>query len=308
MVCLGTNGQKSATKEELKAFFVEKYKQIFTVLLTRFADLESSQKKGAYTSSAMPATLYLGTTLFTHEPVALSLFLVWIRSEVTTEAMWQDFNAKLATLVNWKATLTQWEEKVLQLTYILIENTYPKPMVPEPKKKKGNVAKESEDNKEKEPKATTGGGDDKKRQPRDARLTSMTWNQLKIQTMWDITLHILGNLCDIKDPPNFSTAISCVSQVVDLMCEAEDRLEITAKAPIPLQQIFLPWILKAVKATHKPLKEKVLELPANVVHKVFRALEFSLLGDEVMSAPLALPPLPTHSTHVERVGVVGGLH
>jgi hypothetical protein len=55
----------------------------------------------------------------------------------------------------------------------------------------------------------------------------------------------------------------------------------------------------------------VLELPANVVHKVFRALEFGLLGDEVMNRPQALPPLlafhtrrlplthsttPTHST------------
>ena len=100
-----------------------------------------------------------------------SLFLVWIRSEVTTEAMWQDFNAKLATLVNWKATLTQWEEKVLQLTYILIEHTYPKPVVPEPKKKKGNV-EESEDNKEKEPEATTGGGDDKKKQSDRPVLTS----------------------------------------------------------------------------------------------------------------------------------------
>ena len=37
----------------------------------------------------------------------------------------------------------------------------------------------------------------------------------------------------------------------------------------------------------------VLELPANVVHKVFRALEFGLLGDEVM----ALLPSPTHCTH-----------
>lgn len=86
--------------------------------------------------------------------------------------MWQDFNAKLATLVNWKATLTQWEEKVLQLTHILIEHTYPKPVVPEPKKKKGNVAEESEDNKEKESEATTGGGDDKKRQSDRPLLTS----------------------------------------------------------------------------------------------------------------------------------------
>jgi hypothetical protein len=35
------------------------------------------------------------------------------------------------------------------------------------------------------------------------------------------------------------------AKVVDLMCEAEDRLEITAEAPIPLQRIFLPWILEA---------------------------------------------------------------
>jgi non-canonical (house-cleaning) NTP pyrophosphatase len=34
----------------------------------------------------------------------------------------------------------------------------------------------------------------------------------------------------------------------------------------------------------------VLELPANVVHKVFRALEFGLLGDEVLYAPLLKRP------------------
>jgi hypothetical protein len=31
----------------VKAFFVEKYEQIFAVLLARFGDLESSQKKGS---------------------------------------------------------------------------------------------------------------------------------------------------------------------------------------------------------------------------------------------------------------------
>ena len=44
----------------------------------------------------------------------------------------------------------------------------------------------------------------------------------------------------------------------------------------------------------------VLELPANVVHKVFRALEFGLLGDEVMNASgLCCPPqhIPSHSTN-----------
>lgn len=35
------------------------------------------------------------------------------------------------------------------------------------------------------------------------------------------------------------------AKVVDLLCEAEDRLDITAEAPIPLQRIFLPWILEA---------------------------------------------------------------
>jgi hypothetical protein len=32
----------------VRAFFVEKYEQIFAVLLARFGDLESSQKKGSF--------------------------------------------------------------------------------------------------------------------------------------------------------------------------------------------------------------------------------------------------------------------
>jgi hypothetical protein len=97
--------------------------------------------------------------------------------------MWQDFSAKLATLVNWKATLTQWEEKVLQLTYILIEQSYPKPVVPEPKKKKGNVAEEAEDSKEKEPET----GDDKKKDR--PLLTSSTSSNVTTPMRYVALLH-----------------------------------------------------------------------------------------------------------------------
>lgn len=62
--------------------------------------------------------------------------------------MWQNFNTKMAALTNWKATLIQWEEKVLQLTYILIDELYPKNVPQESKKKKGNAPDETEEKEE----------------------------------------------------------------------------------------------------------------------------------------------------------------
>jgi hypothetical protein len=37
------------------------------------------------------------------------LFLIWIRSSITTEDMWIAFKDKMQTLLDWKALVTQWK-------------------------------------------------------------------------------------------------------------------------------------------------------------------------------------------------------
>jgi len=142
-----------------------------------------------------------------------SLFLVWIRSEVTTHDMWSEFREKLSQLVEWKAVVTQWEEKVIQLTLILIEHLYPKPEVKNKrgrnsstkKQEEGKGEGESESSLRKEEKKTDVVPDQSvglfsssdqvatrgiTSKPRDVHLTSMAWNQQKIMDMWDIILRI----------------------------------------------------------------------------------------------------------------------
>ncbi len=39
--------------------------------------------------------------------------------------------------------------------------------------------------------------------------------------------------------------MTTVMQTVDLLLDAEDRLDIMKPAPIPVQKVFLPWVLEA---------------------------------------------------------------
>ena len=52
------------------------------------------------------------------------MFLVWLRSPITTDDMWQKVKEKVSGLVDWKAVVTQWREKILQLTCILDHQLY----------------------------------------------------------------------------------------------------------------------------------------------------------------------------------------
>lgn len=40
-----------------------------------------------------------------------ALFLVWIRSEITTQEMWLEFSRKVASLTQWKATVDEWKAR-----------------------------------------------------------------------------------------------------------------------------------------------------------------------------------------------------
>jgi hypothetical protein len=63
------------------------------------------------------------------------LFLIWLRSPITNEKMWQDFHAKFVSLLDLPHAIRGWKDKVLKLTTILCEFYY-KPPPSEGKKNK----------------------------------------------------------------------------------------------------------------------------------------------------------------------------
>jgi RALGAPB N-terminal domain len=52
------------------------------------------------------------------------LFIVWIQSPVTTDAMWQELREKVCTLVEWKSLMVQWKDIMVQLSQIFVELIY----------------------------------------------------------------------------------------------------------------------------------------------------------------------------------------
>jgi len=194
-----------------------------------------------------------------------ALFLVWIRSEITSQEMWLDFSRKVSSLVAWKATVDEWKEKTIQLTYILIDHFYDHGAKEKDAKEKDSKETEKEGHEgEDHPPLKPDVGEaalsvpsprsnpkSPSKQLRDAKLNSIPWTPDKINSMWYTILNILGNLCDIQDPNNFSIAMLCISDVIELLLAEEAQLAVTATPPIPIGVIFLPWILQACTVDEK---------------------------------------------------------
>lgn len=56
------------------------------------------------------------------------LLFIWIASQTTTEDMWLTFKDKIGQLLEWKATVSQWKEKMVQLTHVLNDFFYRIPL------------------------------------------------------------------------------------------------------------------------------------------------------------------------------------
>lgn len=131
-----------------------------------------------------------------------TLFFVWIKSTVTTKEMWGDFQGKISALITWKAVVSQWKEKVVQLTYILkdfIYNVNQVELLVGPKK----------------------GGKVSTNIQRDPKLDAINWDQDRITEIWFIMLDILGNINKIPDPINYEIAMTCQKEIIELLMQAE---------------------------------------------------------------------------------------
>lgn len=165
-----------------------------------------------------------------------ALFFIWIKSEVTTKEMWGEFQQKISSLVHWKSTVSNWKEKLIQLTFILKDFIFASSdieLLTGPKK----VGR-----------ATTS-------VPRDAKLDAINWNEDRITEIWFIMLDILGNINKISDPNNYEIAMSCMREAIELLLQAEqDSLQYDEQPPIPLYGVFLPVLLEGCSNDPRLLK------------------------------------------------------
>jgi hypothetical protein len=107
--------------------------------------------------------------------------------------------------------------KILQLTSVLIATLYESGA-----KKEVSVAQAKKLAKLKEEWARS----DKEQPeiPNEPAINELPWTAAKIKAMWYTQLRILGNVNQITDPFNYTTAVSCCVEVVDLLLTAQDSL------------------------------------------------------------------------------------
>mmetsp|Transcript_16622 Transcript_16622/g.49721 ORF Transcript_16622/g.49721 Transcript_16622/m.49721 type:complete len:1477 (-) Transcript_16622:147-4577(-) len=205
-----------------------------------------------------------------------SLFIVWIQSPVTTDEMWQELREKVCTLVEWKSLLVQWKDIMLQISQILVELIYT-----------SGVRKKTADGESL--------ADDTMLETEVAlihpSLATIPWTESRLHSIWFIFLNVLGNPNSITVPDNYTVAMSCVGDLIELFQRAEYRLAVGTPPPIPLLDVFLPWLFEAVNVDERRNRGRLLgyailcrlfirpssrQVPIEYLAHFFRALKSGL--------------------------------
>ena len=111
-----------------------------------------------------------------------TLYLIWLRCPYTTDEMWVNFSNKISAMVQWKALLDEWKEKVIQLTNIL-KAYYYEPYIKENEHRTRAIRTKTTDSILEQSAFTV-----------DTNLVSINWNKEKIKKAWYTIIHILGIL------------------------------------------------------------------------------------------------------------------
>ncbi len=170
-------------------------------------------------------------------PLMNLLLVTWIRSPVTTEEMWANLSSNLTGLLNWKAVILQWQEKLLFVTGLLLGQFY------------GDAAALNERRK-----TTTFQLSDVAKGPKDPKLLSLDWTNERTYSMWFTLLRLLGNPVNVVVGELFQMAMGCVAAVLELLLEAQRAFFPTLKEgdpPINLFEVFCPWLFDATAVDGK---------------------------------------------------------
>lgn len=186
------------------------------------------------------------------------MFLVWLRSPITTDDMWQKVKEKVSGLVDWKAVVTQWREKILQLTCILDHQLYSQRSVSGTEARTSSPLPTSSNTTPPSPPSPSTLNSSESFAEKgeiaiplkteivvDPKLSSIAWTNESILKNWFIILQILDNPNKIMESENFTVAMTCIQEVIDYLQRTEAANFKSEKPPLDLYEVFTPWLFEA---------------------------------------------------------------
>ena len=200
------------------------------------------------------------------------LFLVWIRSPHTTKEMWLQLSEKLCKMVQWNELLNQWKDKIIQLTQVMVELFF------ESKIK----MKEAEEQRKQSRQLRTMTDITSRNTVinLDISFANKLSDQLKIKDLWYTLLNILGNLNAILSPENFTIAINCCAEVIDIILGTEETFNVDCATIIEIYHIFLPWLLEACSVEEKRNRGRLVAY--STLCKIFCRPQAATLPTEIL--------------------------
>eukprot|EP01104_Vermistella_antarctica_P013879 TRINITY_DN4277_c0_g1_i3.p1 TRINITY_DN4277_c0_g1~~TRINITY_DN4277_c0_g1_i3.p1 ORF type:complete len:1289 (+),score=342.86 TRINITY_DN4277_c0_g1_i3:94-3960(+) len=208
------------------------------------------KQKTAYEmlSKASPYAINTVPIVMANELVK-DLFFTWLQSKATSQEMWSEFQEQVSSLVHWRAVVAEWKYYMVQLTNKVVDLCYV-PLQPP-------VAPTGAKKKKKERSAGSMIVGFKVRtelvlpQSRDPKVEQLTWTGDVVLALWETIVTIIGNVNHILDPGNFSVAMSCLQEVIDLLVLSEAMIGGGQSPPISLFTRFVPWLLEGCRSEEK---------------------------------------------------------
>jgi hypothetical protein len=154
-----------------------------------------------------------------------TILYIWIRTKTRKEQLWKALQDGISSIFHSMEPVIQTKIKVLQLTLVIKDLIYP---FKEKKKKVVKVTKEGDDTPgpPKKPEAAVPKCPDTlpplQEIKRDPPITDMPWTVDEIKFAWTQMLLIFNRVNSIDDPNIHAEAISCITEVVQILMVAEN--------------------------------------------------------------------------------------
>lgn len=171
----------------------------------------------------------------TCEPLVDVMLISFIGSPETSEDLWAYLRDKFGLLLGWKGVVQQWQEKILVLTDLVVQTLYSSG-APVPAGRK-SIRRDTTFAASIGERATSS---------KDTRISSLEWTPESLRAMWFHVLGVLGSPVKITTGELFQTALGCVSQMLDMLIQAElDFCGPDNRPCIDVFEVFCPMLFES---------------------------------------------------------------
>jgi len=146
-----------------------------------------------------------------------TLLFTWISSKIMNQEMWTRLQEGLQLLFHRIEPIIQMKLKLIQLSLVIRDFIFP------PKKKQIKPAEIGENKNRAHAQSLT--PDYRKITPnqREPAISSISWDYQSAFFIWNALLQTLRNTNRIKEAAIFSEAVGCISEIIDLFLDAENK-------------------------------------------------------------------------------------